>query len=200
MADDSLKRRYRNISGTILVINDLNYLEIGINEVIDLSLFSDELLDKTRGLRYHIALKNLIPDESNVKAKSIDNNYMNNSINEDTIRKVATEIIKEMPQNNQQINIDLNIIRTIAEEIGKEIANSMKIQNNTVDNNEPFKVEYNNEYEDNITNSSIEKMQEALAKKYVSVKQNNNHVDEESFDEENNLEDLKNLLNKKEGP
>jgi len=43
-------------------------------------------------------------------------------------------------------------------------------------------------------------MQEALAKKYVSVKQNNNHVDEESFDEENNLEDLKNLLNKKEGP
>jgi hypothetical protein len=75
----------------------------------------------------------------------------------------------------------------------------MKIQNNVVDNKEPFKVECNNEYENNITNSSIEKMQEALSKKYAAVKQNNNHTDEESFDEENNLEDLRNLLNNKEG-
>ena len=128
--EDRLADRYRNISGTILVINDLNYLEIGINEVIDLSLFSDTFLNRSRGLREHIALKNLIPDESSVTAQQIDPKFFKtgNQFDDNFIKQLAQEVGKQMEQGQTTQNIDSEIIKVIAAEIGKEISNNIQKQ------------------------------------------------------------------------
>ena len=210
--EDRLSDKYRNISGTILVINDLNYLEIGINSVIDLSLFSDNFLNKSRGLREHIALKNLVPDESGVQTQQIDPNLfkVNNQFDDNFIKQLAKEVRDQTEKGNSQPNIDIEIIKTIAEEIGKEISNNIKSQQSSITENsfqEILKqIEYknqeinNNEYEQNIINSSIERMQQALTEKYPQDSQKPPQISEENIDsDEDFTSDLKNILNKKGG-
>lgn len=205
---DKLCTRYRNISGTILVINDLNYLEIGINEVIDISLFSDNLINKSVGLREHIALKNLIPDESGVEAQQIDLNFLKkgSSFNNSFIKQVAQEIKETIKFPFEEIGQD---IKSLAKEIGKEI--SANIQNQQI-SDENIKViieklinsknniaiDENNEYEKNIIDSNINRMQEALEKKYPSTSQNLTMISEEKLDGNDELiSDLRDMLNKK---
>lgn len=205
---DSLSKRYRNISGTILVINDLNYLEIGINEVIDLSLFSDDFLNKSRGLRGQIALKNLIPDESNVQAKQIDQNILqiDQNFSVDLIKELASEVSKQITvENKKDDGLNLDLIKAIASEIGKEITQNIQQTNidaNTIRDilqdieNKNKIINNNNEYEKNIINSSIDRMQEALATKYPQVSQDPPLASEESFDGSDcYISDLKNLIN-----
>ena len=90
---DNIANRYRNISGTVLVINDLDYLEIGINQIIDLRMFPDEALNKSMGLREHIALNNLIRDNSEEEAQLIDASSFRteNMLNDEFIKKLAVE-------------------------------------------------------------------------------------------------------------
>jgi len=201
--DDKLGKRYRNISGTILVINDLNYLEIAINEVIDLSLFSDDFLNKSRGLREHIALKNLIPDVSGVQAKQIDENTFktNQMFGEDLIKKLTQEI-KDNITIEQNTKVDIELVKNIASEIGKEISKNISAQN-SIDVSKLYEIlqssniknDDKNPYEQNISNSSINKIQEALEKRFPNTQQKQSIISEENFDsDDNNISDLKDLL------
>lgn len=193
--EDKLSDRYRNISGTILVINDLNYLEIGINEIIDLRFFSDDFLKKSRGLREHIALKNLVPDTSDVQAMQLKTSDINNgnqpSYDNDLISKIVTEVNKQAPNNTPAIDMD-EMIKKIASEIGKEIANNIKQQTIVVSSNE--KEIPTNEYEQNIVNSNIERVQDVLFSKYPTITQSNLSAKENFEDDEDYISDLKNLI------
>lgn len=188
--DNKLSGRYRNISGTILIINDLNYLEIGINQIIDLSLFSDEILQKSIGLREHIALKNLIPDDSEDEAQKIDVNTfrLDKHFNDDFIKNLAVEVTK------QSSNIDMDLIKTIASEIGKEIANNLQTSQVVVENKE-----IKNDYEENIINSNIERINEALQKKYKVENKPTDATEIDIEESEDFSNDLKDLINRK-GP
>lgn len=185
--DNKLSGRYRNISGTILIINDLNYLEIGINQIIDLNLFSEEILQKSMGLRGHIALKNLIPDDSNdeVQKIDIDTFRLDKHFNDEFIKNLAVEVKK------QSSNIDMDLVKAIASEIGKEIASNL--QPNQIITNER-KIE--NDYEENIINSNIERVSEALQRKYQIKNENSNAVEVETEQSEDFSNELKELIKK----
>lgn len=192
--EDKLSDRYRNISGTILVINDLNYLEIGINEIIDLRLFSDDFLKKSRGLREHIALKNLVPDTSDVQAMQLKTSDINNdqhNYDKNFISQIVTEIVKQTPNNTQQIDMN-EIIKKIASEIGKEIADNIKHATVTVSNDE--NKNDMNEYEQNIINANIDRVQNALLNKYPTTTQSNLTTQANFDDDEDYISDLKDLI------
>ncbi|OQB39755.1 MAG: hypothetical protein BWY04_01529 [candidate division CPR1 bacterium ADurb.Bin160] len=192
--EDKLEKRYRNISGTILIFNDLNYLEIGINEVIDLSLFSDDFLNKSRGLREQIALKNLVPDTSDVNAKQIDEKTfrMDRMFGEDFIKQIAKEVKDNIINEHNNTNSDL--IKSIAAEIGKEISKNISSQ---TENSLKPNITDNNKYEQNIIDSSINKMQEALEKKYPEIQHSTSLIPETKIDQdEDYIFDLKDILKK----
>lgn len=197
---DRLAQRYRNISGTILVINDLNYLEIGINEVIDLSLFSDDFLDRSRDLRKQIALNNLLPDESNVEAKRIDENSFNNgSLSDDIVNRVVEEVKKQFKNDENKVqenSISEDSIKKLLQEFSDVILDSIK--------NRPDKLPISEEqsesdidYEQEIVNSSVKRLNEALNKTMPNVKQKAS-ASEISFEDEDYISDLKKLIDSKE--
>jgi len=191
--EDKLADRYRNISGTILVINDLNYLEIGINDVIDLRLFSDDFLSKSRGIREHIALKNLVPDTSNVQAMQLSTSDLNKNklFNDDIIKELIKETSKYFIESKLDNSLNIELIKIIAAEVGKEIANNIQPQFTTEKT-----IDQNNEYEQNIIDSNIEKIQQALENKYPSPPQKPSLASEESFDDnsDNYIADLKDII------
>ena len=190
---DNIANRYRNISGTVLVINDLDYLEIGINQIIDLRMFPDEALNKSMGLREHIALNNLIRDNSEEEAQLIDASSFRteNMLNDEFIKKLAVEVGKHL--NIQKQELDIDVIRQIVSEVAKEFNSKQAIDLSVLEN---FlkKQDISNEYEDNITNETINRIQEALNTKY-SVKQST-VVSEEIIDDDTS-DDLKEILSKK---
>lgn len=190
---DNIANRYRNISGTVLVINDLDYLEIGINQIIDLRMFPDEALNKSMGLREHIALNNLIRDNSEEEAQVIDASSFKteNMLNDEFIKKLAVEVGKHL--NIQKQELDIDVIRQIVSEVAKEFNSKQAIDLSVLEN---FlkKQDISNEYEDNITNETINRIQEALNTKY-SVKQST-VVSEEIIDDDTS-DDLKEILSKK---
>ena len=187
---NNLSGRYRNISGTILIINDLNYFEIGINQIIDLNLFSDETIQKSMGLREHIALKNLIPDNSEEEAQKIDINKfrLDKYFNDEFIKNLAVEV------NKKSSNIDMDLVKTIAAEIGKEIANNLQLNQQSVIQ----KTESKNDYEENIINSNIERISEAIQKKYKIENKTENVIEIKIEDDEVFSNDLKDLIKGKE--
>jgi len=187
---NNLSGRYRNISGTILIINDLNYFEIGINQIIDLNLFSDETIQKSMGLREHIALKNLIPDNSKEEAQKIDINKfrLDKYFNDEFIKNLAVEV------NKKSSNIDMDLVKTIAAEIGKEIANNLQLNQQSVIQ----KTESKNDYEENIINSNIERISEAIQKKYKIENKTENVIEIKMEDDEVFSNDLKDLIKGKE--
>ncbi len=187
---NNLSGRYRNISGTILIINDLNYFEIGINQIIDLNLFSDETIQKSMGLREHIALKNLIPDNSEEEAQKIDINKfrLDKYFNDEFIKNLAVEV------NKKSSNIDMDLVKTIAAEIGKEIANNLQLNQQSVIQ----KTESKNDYEENIINSNIERISEAIQKKYKIENKTENVIEIKMEDDEVFSNDLKDLIKGKE--
>ena len=185
---DPIAARYRNISGTILVINDLDYLEIGINEIIDLSAFPEDLLKKSIGLREHIALSNLMRDNSNNHAHVVQLNSNMPEISDDLIEKIAKRVSDILSNTQKDYS---NTIKEIASEIGKQISANINIEN--VPKNEI------NEYEENIINENINRINRALDEKYKTAKTTND-VSEKTLDEiDSTIPDLKNILSKDKG-
>jgi len=173
-----------------IIINDLNYFEIGINQIIDLNLFSDETIQKSMGLREHIALKNLIPDNSEEEAQKIDINKfrLDKYFNDEFIKNLAVEV------NKKSSNIDMDLVKTIAAEIGKEIANNLQLNQQSVIQ----KTESKNDYEENIINSNIERISEAIQKKYKIENKTENVIEIKMEDDEVFSNDLKDLIKGKE--
>ena len=194
---NGLADRYRNVSGTILVINDMNYFEIGVNGVIDLSLFSDDILNKSRGLREHIALNNLIPDNSGQQAMVVVQEMFqeNQKIDNDFVNTIVNEVANKI--NNP---LDMEMVRVIASEIGKEIAKNMQFSN--IENKDSLPIKTNviqPDYESQMVNETINKIQGALEKKFPQVSEPP-PVNEEVFESQDvDSSELKKLLKKPGG-
>jgi hypothetical protein len=200
---NGLARKYRNVSGTILVINDMNYLEIGINAVIDLSLYSDDTLKRSRGIIEQIALNNLIPDDLSSPTMVFAQGMADSSVSEDFIQHLANEVSKKIHKP-----IDMEMINAIAATIGQEISKNITIKENpsqdqdlldkieNIINNTDTKTKSYNEYENNMVQSNIDRMQSALEQKFPQVNEPPSANEEIFQSDDVDPSELKRLLNK----
>jgi hypothetical protein len=205
---NGLARKYRNVSGTILVINDMNYLEIGINAVVDLSLYSEDTLRKSRGIIEQIALNNLVPDHVSSPTMVVSQGYTSadNEVDEYFIQHLADEVSKKMHKP-----IDMDMITAIATAIGQEISKNINSKEdmpkeqdlvdkigNILDHTDAA-VKTENQYEKDMMAASIDRMQSALEQKFPQVNESP-PANEETFQSDDvDPSELKRLLNKSGG-
>lgn len=181
----------------------MNYLEIGINAVIDLSLYSDDTLKRSRGIIEQIALNNLIPDDLSSPTMVFAQGMADSSLSEDFIQHLANEVSKKIHKP-----IDMEMINAIAATIGQEISKNITIKENpfqeqdlldkigNILNNTDTKTKPHNEYENDMVQSSIDRMQSALEQKFPQIKEPP-PVNEEVFQSDDiDPSELKRLLNK----
>lgn len=184
---NELHNRYRNVSGTILMINDMNHFQIPINGIVDVEHFDNETINNSIDFRQHIAMNNLVPDNTEKKAVTIPR-----------IQSVKKEI-------------DLDTIKLIAEEIGKSIAGQLGKNNSDelvslikklIKNNPDIEENINSStnYKARLEQAHINKLQNAMNQQYNNVKEPSPAKEKErnSISDEEDINELKKLLSKED--
>ena len=189
-----LANRYRNVSGTILIINDIG-VQIPINGIIENSSSTDGSLN----FREHIAMNNLVPDFSDNQAIKIMGKEYENTLNIEQVRDIMTEVtgkIKEeildlLKSNMKNTEESVNI-----EEITIGIKNELLefLKSNTEVNVSELEVA-NNKYEAEIETERAKKINDAVNKKFKGVNIINNNEDSYTVEDSDSTNELKETLN-----